>query len=171
MNAPRLKIVSGGQSGVDRAALDFAIAGGYPHGGWCPRGRRAEDGAIAARYALNETASAGYRERTRRNVLDSDATLILNTGNLADGSLLTLRIAEREGKPVHVVALDAASRHRQLSQVSDWLRTHRIGVLNVAGPRESKRPGIRTRALALLQALEPIFQAMPQEVSHEQEHA
>jgi hypothetical protein len=79
------RIVSGGQAGVDRAALDWAIARGIPHGGWCPAGRIAEDGMIPERYQLRETASPGYRERTRRNVEDSDGTLILNLGELDAG--------------------------------------------------------------------------------------
>lgn len=82
----RVKIVSGGQSGADRAALDWAIQNDLPHGGWCPKGRIAEDGRIDSRYTLRETDSEGYRQRTRQNVVDSDGTLILNTGELSDGS-------------------------------------------------------------------------------------
>ena len=94
-----LTIVSGGQTGADRAALDFAIAHGIEHGGWCPLGRRAEDGPLDAKYRLVETEREGYRARTVRNVRDSDATLILNLGDLEGGSLETMRIAS-----------DAASR-------------------------------------------------------------
>jgi len=96
----QLTIISGGQTGTDRAALDFAIAHGIPHGGWCPLGRRAEDGVLDPRYRLRETESKSYRQRTRRNVADSDATLILNLGELADGSLATRQLAERASKPV-----------------------------------------------------------------------
>lgn len=148
---PVIKIVSGGQAGVDRAALDWAIERGFPHGGWCPQGRTAEDGVIDSRYALEETESAGYRQRTRQNVVDSDGTLILNVGELSEGSLTTLRFAERFGKPCLVVQLETGAEGTR--QTLEWLRAHRIAVLNVAGPRESKRPGIYRQALAFLESL------------------
>ncbi len=93
------KVVSGGQTGVDRAALDWACKQRIPHGGWCPQGRRASDGPLSLKYQLRETESAGYRQRTKRNVQESDATLIFNVGELDGGSLQTLRFAERSGKP------------------------------------------------------------------------
>ena len=148
-----LTIVSGGQTGADRAALDFAIAHGIPHGGWCPLGRRAEDGVLDARYQLRETESRNYRQRTRRNVADSDATLILNLGELVDGSLATRQFAERANKPVCVVPLDADDLAAELRRVRERLAAHRIEVLDVAGPRESERPGIYSRALAFLESL------------------
>ena len=145
------KIVSGGQAGVDRAALDWAMKHGVPHGGWCPKGRLAEDGAIDSRYALQETESEGYRQRTRQNVVDSDGTLILNVGELSDGSLTTLRFAERFEKPCLVVQLETGAEG--IRRTLEWLRAHRIFVLNVAGPRESKRPGIYQEAQAFLDRL------------------
>ena len=148
-----LTIISGGQTGADRAALDFAIAHGIPHGGWCPLGRRAEDGVLDPRYRLRETESKSYRQRTRRNVADSDATLILNLGELADGSLATRQLAERASKPVCVVALDADDLAADVTRVCQWLAANAIAVLNVAGPRESKRPGIYRNALAFLELL------------------
>ena len=141
--------MANGQSGVDRAALDWAIKHGLPHGGWCPRGRTAEDGAIESRYFLQETESAGYRQRTRQNVVDSDGTLILNVGELSDGSLTTLRFAERFGKPSLVVQLETGAEG--IRQTLEWLRAQRIAILNVAGPRESKRPGIYQQAFAFLE--------------------
>jgi hypothetical protein len=138
----KLKIISGGQTGADRAALDWAIEHRFAHGGWCPLGRKAEDGIIAAKYQLTETDSVNYRARTVRNVLESDATLIANNGELDGGSLETLRIAERHGKPVRVVQLDHAPTDRDIEQIHDWLRQSPIVILNIAGPRESKRPGI-----------------------------
>jgi|SRR6185312_939495 len=150
---PEFTIVSGGQTGADRAALDFAIAHGIPHGGWCPLGRRAEDGVLDPRYRLRETESKNYRQRTRRNVADSDATLILNLDELADGSLATRQFAERANKPVCVVALDADDLAAEVTRVDEWLAAHPIAVLNVAGPRESKRPGIYRMALAFLQVV------------------
>lgn len=149
----QLTIISGGQTGADRAALDFAIAHGIPHGGWCPRGRRAEDGVLDARYQLRETGSKNYRQRTRRNVEDSDATLILNLGELADGSLYTLQCAQRADKPVRVVNLDSDDLAAEVDRVRGWLDAHAISVLNIAGPRESKRPGVYQRALTFLESL------------------
>ena len=144
------KIVSGGQSGVDRAALDAAIGLGIPHGGWCPRGRLAEDGPIPERYALEETATADYRERTERNVLDSDATLILHPGRVRGGTLLTRRLASRHDKPC--LAIDLAEPG-EASVVYRWLRANRVKVLNVAGPRESQSPGIAALAEGFLESL------------------
>lgn len=150
------RIVSGGQTGVDRAALDFAIEHRYPHGGYCPKGRKAENGLIPLCYQLVETDSEGYRQRTRRNVEESDATLILNVGELDGGTLETQRIAERLGKPILVIALDAAieDRHEQIVRAAAWLRENDVQTLNVAGPRESKRPGIHHMAYAFLQLLD-----------------
>lgn len=153
---PSLIIISGGQTGADRAALDWAIARGIEHGGWCPAGRRAEDGPLDAKYRLVETEREGYRARTVRNVRDSDATLILNLGDLEGGSLETLRIAERRGKPVRVVQLDAQPTDEELDELRDWLRVDAVSRLNVAGPRESKRPGTYRAAHAFLERLLPI---------------
>lgn len=137
------RIVSGGQTGVDRAALDVAIELNIPHGGWCPAGRIAEDGAIPPHYQLRETVSAKYDARTRANVLDSDATLIIAHGEPTGGTLLTRRIASRQGKPFLVVDLDddlAVERTRT------WLAENDPRVLNVAGPRESASPGVSSAA-------------------------
>jgi hypothetical protein len=137
------RIVSGGQTGVDRAALDVAIALGIPYGGWCPRGRRAEDGVIPACYAMQEHASADYDARTEANVADSDGTLVLYRGVLEGGTKLTCELAARHRKPLLVVDLatspDPAAARR-------WIDAERIAVLNVAGPRESGRPGIGREA-------------------------
>ncbi len=155
MTAAKLvdRIVSGGQTGADRAALDWAIACGIPHGGWCPPGREAEDGAIDPRYQLTETLTGGYRYRTRLNVEDSDGTLILNLGELEGGTLETKRFAERLKKPCHVVQLGGAVPQGLTFAALEWLRANRIGTLNVAGPRESKRPGMYAAAMAFLEAL------------------
>ena len=150
MPEPRLRIVSGGQTGVDRAALDAALEQVLPCGGWCPRGRRAEDGAIPERYPLRETAETDYAMRTRRNVEDSDATLILHRGVLSGGTALTERLANRLGKPCLLVDLDVEP---DTGTVRDWLRSHGVRVLNVAGPRESHGPGIHDQALAFLRRL------------------
>jgi len=142
-----MKIVSGGQTGVDRGVLDAAIELQAPHGGWCPRGRLAEDGRIPGRYRLQETDSPKYHVRTRQNVLDSDATLILCRGPVSGGTELTLRLARQYGKPSRVVDLAADP---QPEEVCDWLQEHRVEVLNVAGPRESLSPGIAADAREFL---------------------
>lgn len=146
-NAPELRVVSGGQTGVDRAALDAALALGLPVGGWCPLGRVAEDGEIPARYPLVETDSPRYPVRTRMNVHDSDATLVLTLGALDSGSKLTADMARRSGKPFLVVPLDAADA---LERAREWIARVDPHVLNIAGPRDSKKPGIYGRAFAFL---------------------
>jgi MFS family permease len=147
------RIVSGGQTGADRAALDWAIAHGIEHGGWCPRGRRAEDGVVDARYRLRETASANYRVRTRCNIEDSDGTLILNLGPLEGGTLATRRYAKRLGKPCLVLQLDATAPEALCRHAIAWLRAHEIDCLNIAGPRESTRPGTYAAVTCFLDRL------------------
>jgi hypothetical protein len=102
---------------------------------------------------MRETEGEGYRQRTKRNVTDSDATLIFNLGELSDGSLATLRLAERAGKPVRVVALDVVDLAAEIENVREWLAMHTIAVLNIAGPRESKRPGVYRQTMDFLQAV------------------
>ena len=145
-----LKIVSGGQTGVDRAAWDAALALGIELGGWCPRGRRAEDGDIDGRYPLRETPSRIYSQRTEWNVRDSDATLILCRGDMTGGTRLTANIADRYGRPLLALDLDSDP---DLGSVLDWLEAHRVGVLNVAGPREGGAPGIYAQSLVFLAQL------------------
>ena len=142
------KIVSGGQTGVDRAALDTAQALGIPRGGWCPKGRKAEDGPIPERYPVAETESAAYEERTRRNVGDSDATLILAPGPLSGGTGLAAETAAAQGKPCLVA--DPLISVPDAQFVADWLAENEVRVLNVAGPRESAQPGIYRAAADFL---------------------
>jgi hypothetical protein len=141
------RIISGGQTGADRAALDFAItyyqyAGCYSHGGWVPQGREAEDGRIPMKYRVTELPEGDYRQCTRRNVEDSDGTLIVNLGELDGGTLATQTFAQQAGKPHLVVQLDDGVTAEIAANVHAWLRAHAIKTLNVAGPCESKRPGI-----------------------------
>lgn len=141
------RLISGGQTGVDRAALDVALGLGIPSGGWCPKGRLAEDGPIAARYPLVEIDSPDYPARTRRNVEDADATLVLSRGALSGGTALTLRIAQELGRPSFVVDLrDPAD----LVAAREWIARTRPRTLNVAGPRESENAGIYDEAVAFL---------------------
>lgn len=141
------KIVSGGQSGVDRAALDVARNLNIPHGGWCPKGRMAEDGQISDDYLLSETTSSDYAIRTRQNVADSDATLIVYLPPLEGGTFLTYRKAVELSRPVFL--LDLASLPSPQA-VGKWLLENHVETLNVAGPRESMRPGIHDKTFNLL---------------------
>lgn len=144
------RIISGGLTGVDRAALDFAIEHGSPHGGWAPQGRLAEDGAIPAHYQLTELAEGGYRQRNKRNVADSDGTLILNLGALDGGNLATQGFAQRLHKPCLVVQMDEGDLADWAREVAAWLHQNGTQTLNVAGPRESKRPGVNALAFRLM---------------------
>lgn len=144
------RVVSGGQTGVDRGALDAAIDLGIAHGGWCPRGRRAEDGPIPPHYQLRETETANYAERTERNVVDSDGTLILCRGALQGGTKLTRKLARRHEKPFLVQEVGDLS---DLETVRSWLQAEQIATLNVAGPRESNQPGIQQETQTYLRQL------------------
>ena len=137
-----LKIVSGGQTGADRAALDFAILHGFPHGGWCPRGRKAEDGRVPEKYRLRETTERRYSARTLQNVLDADATVLFSvTPNVRGGTALTKRLATEHGKPL--LHLDAGlSPAEAAARLRAFLDQHGVAVLNVAGPRASQEPAI-----------------------------
>ncbi|GAB4326551.1 MAG: putative molybdenum carrier protein [Bacteroidales bacterium] len=135
----RLKIQSGGQTGVDRAALDAAIELGLPCGGWCPKGRRSESGRIPGRYPLQETESPEYPVRTRKNIESSDATLILHAGHTDRGTRLTETICRKMQKPYIVINI---KNPESIEQAGRWLREINIQSLNIAGPRESFAPGI-----------------------------
>lgn len=140
------RIVSGGQTGVDRGALDAAIAIGIAHGGWCPAGRLSEDGTIPSRYDLHESDSPEYPVRTEQNVVDSDATLILYIDQIKGGTKLTRRYCIRHDKPHLVVPI----ADKEVATVQRWLGKERPHCLNVAGPRESNHPGISELAQIFL---------------------
>ena len=144
------KTISGGPTGVDRAALEVGLALGLAVGGGCPKGRRAEDGRIPDRDPLVETPERNYQTRTRRNIEDSDGTLILNLGKLDGGTALTVAHARQIGKPCLIVALEAGI---EPATFREWRAAHSITVLNVAGPRESKRPGVYAAAMCCLEGL------------------
>jgi hypothetical protein len=145
------KIVSGGQTGADRAALDFALASGRDLGGWLPRSRLAEDGRVPDRYrGMRETRSADPAVRTARNVRDSDATLILSHGPLAGGSLRTLQEALRTGKPVLHLDLDLETEAAAAARLRGWLADLRPHTLNVAGARASEDPRIALATATVL---------------------
>jgi hypothetical protein len=133
------KVVSGGQTGADRAALDWAIEHEIPHGGWCPAGRRAEDGIIPERYRLQETPGHNYEQRTRWNVRDSDATLIISlSAELAGGALATRQSAEKMKHPY----LHVYPGHEWRERIAAFFEATPVQILNVAGPRCSGASGI-----------------------------
>ncbi len=135
-------IVSGGQTGADRAALDAALAAGFPCGGWCPEGRQAEDGVIPDRYPLEELPGAGPRQRTIRNVVDADGTAILYRGTPEGGTELTLAHAIKKRRPYLLIDSLEISPERAGERLAAFVVEAGIGRLNVAGPRASKDPGV-----------------------------
>ena len=144
------KIITGGQTGVDRAAMDTALDLGFEVGGWCPKGRRADDGLVPEKYVLQETSSRDYEQRTEWNVRDSDGLLVLATGRMDAGTQLAIDHANLLNRPFFVVNL-LSKPH--FDSVHYWLEYEKIGILNVAGPRESRVPGIRSMAMAYLKDL------------------
>jgi hypothetical protein len=131
------KIISGGQTGADRAALDAAIEIGIPHGGWVPKGRLAEDGVVPSSYHLGETPTDSYTARTEKNVEDSDGTLVLSHGPLSGGSALTLELAEKHVRPCLHIDLNRIPAFKAAAMIAAWITLHHIKTLNVAGPRAS----------------------------------
>lgn len=160
-----MKIVSGGQTGVDRAALDVAMSFEIEHGGYCPAGRRAEDGPIPDVYQLVETDKRDYAVRTEMNVVHSDGTLILYRTKLSGGTELTSKLARKHNRQCLAIDLDflpgSTDENSEedsvaaIARVSNWIDSENIGVLNVAGPRESSSPGI---TLAAEQFLSLVFE-------------
>ncbi len=146
------KIVSGGQTGADRAALDFAMEWNIPHGGWIPKGRLAEDGRLPDKYRLKEMNSTDYARRTEQNVIDSDATLIFSHGKLTGGSLLTKRMAMKHGRPWLHMDLLITNAFSAAQSVHLWFNEQGIHVLNVAGPRESQDKRIYRATFDILEA-------------------
>ena len=140
MPGSELKIVSGGQTGVDRGALDAALAAGATCGGWCPAGRRAEDGPIAASYPLQETNSDHYIVRTRQNIIDSDATLVIYFGEIEGGTARTLAFCHALHKPCLSVDATRYTPRQAAQLIRQFVAEHVVASLNVAGPRASKQP-------------------------------
>jgi hypothetical protein len=137
---PLTRLVSGGQTGVDRGALDAALAGGFPCGGWCPAGRLAEDGVIAAHYPLTELEGATYLDRTIRNVVDSDATLIVYFDEVYGGTEQTLLHCIDRRKPCKLIDATEIVSTRAAALTRAFVERHGVSVLNVAGPRASDAP-------------------------------
>jgi hypothetical protein len=148
-----MRIISGGQTGADQAALDAAIALDIPHGGWLPKGRKTEQGPLPLRYDLRESDSSRYRDRTEKNILAADGTLIFSFGPLTGGSALTEALAIRHDRPFLHVDFELIEREQAAALVEKWLRDCRIEVVNVAGPRASNEPRIYQAVYALLTAI------------------
>lgn len=138
--SPLRMICSGGQTGVDRGALDAALELGFPCGGWCPEQRIAEDGPIPARYPLKELPGGGYVQRTRKNVEDSDATLILYFGQLSGGTELTREFCVAHGKPHLLIDALQLAVEPAIASAGRFIQQHQVAVLNIAGPRGSAQP-------------------------------
>ena len=147
------RIVSGGQAGVDRAALDVAIKLGIAHGGWIPRGRITESGVLPQKYHLKETSSSKYSERTEKNVVDADGTLIISHGALTGGTEYTREMAIRHARPWLHIDLDRTAAFQAATAISNWILQKKIQILNVAGPRASEDPAIYQDTLNILESV------------------
>lgn len=147
------KIISGGQTGADRAALDVAIKAGIPHGGWIPKGRKTEGGVLPDKYQLQEMSTASYPKRTEQNVLDSDGTLIVSHGKLNGGSALTRKLAEKHKRPHIHLDMNKLSVNDAVDALRVWIGNNEIMILNVAGPRASKDPDIYSVTAKVLETL------------------
>jgi len=153
---PLVMVASGGQTGVDRAALDVALDFGIEIGGWCPKGRRAADGVIPEKYPMIETHGKNYQTRTKWNVCDTDATLIICNGEPTGGTALTIQVCKDIPKPYMVYQLD----DEDPSAIMKWLKGHNVFLLNIAGPRELKSRPVYDRTYKLLAEL---FELMRQD--------
>ena len=172
MTMPISSIISGGQTGADRGGLDAAIACNIPHGGRCPKGRKAEDGVIPAKYLLQESKSASYTVRTEANVRDSDATVVFTLGRATGGSLKTIEFCHKHKKPCLHIDLATHDKSRTVKAVVDWLEGRgeydQDGLfaikpsvhcnLNVAGSRESKAAGIQEMVMVVMVEVVKVFE-------------
>ena len=147
------KIISGGQTGADQAALDFAIENDIPHGGWIPKGRMTEEGTLPYKYQLQEMPTKSYPKRTEKNVLDSDGTLIVTHGKLTRGSNLTKKKATLHDKPFLHLNLDKISLAEASDILAAFIRDNEIEILNVAGSRASKDAKIYVAVKNILDTL------------------
>ncbi len=147
------KIISGGQTGADQGALDAAISLGIDHGGWLPKGRKTETGALPLSYRLKEMDSANYASRTMKNVIDSDGTLIISHGALTGGSALTRTLAQQHLRPFLHANMSRWSSATAANQIFQWITHHHISLLNVAGPRASSDARIYAVTMDVLKAV------------------
>ena len=148
-----MKVVSGGQTGADRAALDFAIKHNIPHGGWVPKGRKAEDGRIPDIYQRQEMPTESHRARTEQNVIDSDGTVIILRGKVTgkSGSAYTAKMARKHKRPWLHLDMEKTTVDEAAQRLREWIADKNIGVLNVAGPRQSKDPAVYDVSMKVLE--------------------
>ena len=150
------KIISGGQTGADRAALDSAIKHGIPHGGWIPKGRLAEDSSLSVKYKLKEMPTSSYPAQTEQNVIDSDGTLIISRGKRGGGADLTQKLAIKHGRPWLHIDLNQKKDHTDAAaKIKEWIVQEEIEVIHVAGPRASKDPHIYNKVMEILELVYP----------------
>lgn len=147
------RIISGGQTGVDRAALDVAIKLDIPHGGWIPKGRLTENGPLPQNYQLKETSTSNYSERTEKNVVDTDGTLIISRGQLTGGSEYTREMAQKHIRPWLHIDLNQTSAFQAASSINKWISKNEVEILNVAGPRASKDPQIYRDTVKIIESV------------------
>jgi len=164
------KIISGGQTCADRAALDVALKFNIPHGGWIPKGRKAEDGSLAEIYRLKEMPTTSYSERTEQNVIDSDGTLIIARGKLSGGSDYTRKMTLKHKKQLLGIDLNLISHFDAASLIVSWIKLQRVQILNVAGPRASKDPRIYSDTIRILEQVIRIITDEERKTSVELEH-
>jgi hypothetical protein len=145
------KIISGGQTGADRAALDVALTYRIPHGGWVPQGRLAEDGRLADKYKLKEMPTGSYSARTEQNVIDSDGTVIFSHGKPSGGTDYTREMVLRHAKQMLGIDLNLTATHDAASLIVSWIQLRRIKILNVAGPRASEDPAIYAAVFRIIE--------------------
>ena len=148
-----LMIISGGQTGADRAGLDFAISRGIKHGGWCPKGRLAEDGIIPEKYCLIETSTNLYPQRTKQNVKDSDATIVFTDTHMSRGAMLTITCCETFKKPYFIIPITSADDEAAKDSLLEWLVKIKPRILNIAGARASKCPQIHKFVTTMLNSV------------------
>ncbi len=146
------KIVSGGQTGVDQAGLDVAIKLGIPYGGWIPKGRKTENGPLPQKYSMQEMPTSRYSDRTEKNVVDSDGTLIISRGQLTDGSEYTRKMAMKHHRPWLHIDITKDAKFHAATRIVSWIFDNEIRKLNVAGPRASKDPEIYLDAMNIIES-------------------
>ncbi len=147
-----LRIISGGETGVDRAALDFALENQIDCFGWCPKGRKAEDGVIPNIYPLKEAATSGYEKRTLKNVEESQGLMVFVDGEPDNGTILAIDHAEKKNKPIYIIHL-SMNVEDQETGILDFLEDQEVTIVNIVGPRESNNPGIYRKTKSFLEEL------------------
>jgi hypothetical protein len=147
------KIISGGQTGTERAALDVAIKVSIAHGGWAPAGRKTEEGELPEKYKLKEMPTSNHSKLKERNILDSDGTLIISSGDLADDLLLIKETAEKKQRPWFYIDIDIVHAFRAAAIASEWVAENEIETLNIAGPAASENPGIYRHTMKILESM------------------